>query len=122
MRRAVKNWPTTLGIITSSEAESESMSPVKGEVQVKQRVIIAYEYYVSDKTYQSEHMLSFSEPSLAIADQYHKGQRVRVYYHPKDPATSRLFPSTNISGTLFLLLFGALTLFVGIAGRERQSA
>ncbi len=94
---------------------------------------ISYEYTVAGKHYKSTRFSFDDIEKLAVTDsqlktileKYPKGKELMVYYGPKDPRSSILFPKVtrphvvrnyNIAGVIFALLgiFFAIKLIVDL--------
>jgi Protein of unknown function (DUF3592) len=124
---AIKNWPTTDGVITSSKLETNS------PIQVKDRFNnwrsyessmpkVRYTYTVDGKQLEGSRITR--EPRAddhgdAVVARYPVGKTVKVYYDAKDPASSVLEAKTSIGGVIlaiiggFFVVFGA-AMFVGM--------
>lgn len=96
--QASQAWPTTEGVILSSEVRifSEGEETIAGKKSDTYEYNIIYGFRVKFYDYESDkiRLIPFhsTDPQeiQAIVDQYPPGERVTVYYNPDDPFESLL--------------------------------
>jgi hypothetical protein len=123
---ATKGWPTADGVITSSRLETNTIQTkdIAGYMRYRESRVpkVSYTYTVDGKQLEGSRITR--EPRAddhgdAVVAQYSVGKAVKVYYDPKDPASSVLERKTSIGGVLlaaiggFFLLFG-VAMFVAL--------
>lgn len=105
--RASASWPTTAGVV------EKSYSVVQRRTQYFH---IVYSYEVSAVPYRSDRVAFGSHSPQAgrrWLREYPVGAPVKVYFDPRDPATSVLEPRW-IEGNWVMPSFGALFLTAGV--------
>ena len=119
--QASKNWPSTEGIIISSEVKQTKhrKSGSSSGYRYKYSPKVKFEYYVDDETYTSRR-ISFADYSSSnrssakqIADYYHPEKEVTVYYDPLEPKVGVLEPGTANMSTIIV---GGVIILFGIIG------
>jgi hypothetical protein len=96
-------WPTTGGVIISSEIKKSEY-----ENSTTYHANVLYKYAVGEKLYSSERV-SFGqygsndpEHARSIVRRYEKGQNISVYFNPADPNKSVLEPGVSWGAYIFL--------------------
>lgn len=129
--KASQNWPTTEGVILTSEVKTDLGK--SDDVEPKYKAAVTYRYAVGGYEYTGERV-SFSGQTFlekgkadSLVKRYNKGKRVKVYYDPKKPHVSVLEPGTA-SGPpfisiilVFIVLFFLFKIFRGYL-RKKKSA
>jgi hypothetical protein len=91
--QASLSWPSTTGKVLKSRVE------VSGGDHTSVSPRVVYEYEVSGKTYQNDHIRAgdrflgrgwSSRDAYSAVDRYPEGASVTVYYNPANPAESAL--------------------------------
>lgn len=128
--KASQNWPSTEGVILSSEVKTDLGK--SDDVDPKYKAAITYRYAVEDYEYTGERV-SFSgqtflekRKAYSLVKRYNKGKRVKVYYDPKTPHVSVLEPGTA-SGPPFIsivlvliILFFMFKIFRGYLRKKKS--
>lgn len=111
--KASQNWPSTEGVILSSEVKTDLGK--SDDADPKYKAAITYRYGVKGYEYTGERVSfagqTFLEKGKAdsLIMRYNSGKRVKVYYNPKTPHVSVLEPGTA-SGPPFISI--ALVLII----------
>lgn len=108
------NWPTTVGIVTKSFVDEESVSLGEGVSYFRYTPKVRYKYTVDGKRYTSDlityYPRSFRRNSLRdtlfppsahikaeqVTSRYHEDQAVTVYYLADDPSLAVLNPGVFV--------------------------
>ncbi len=112
-----KHWPTTTGIILSSELSSFGSENADSSKTYK--ADIKYQYQIDEKNYTSRRIyygdwisISFSSLVKKIVREYGVGKECIVHYDPQNPLKEVL--RVTLATPVYFLLLGGLT-FVGIS-------
>jgi hypothetical protein len=115
---AAKDWPTTDGVITSSKIDSNTIQTHDRAGNLRyaetRQPKVSYSYTVDGKQLEGSritrepHADGHGDAKLAA---YPVGKTVKVYYDPKDPASSVLELGTSIGGIIFAALGAFFVLF-----------
>ncbi len=127
------DWPTTQGVIVSSEIQSISRTRESTRRQRKKfgvrrvkrytvyRPLVTYRYTVNGQTYTQRNLdvngsSEYRKQSSvqAVIEKYAPGREVTVYYNPNDPSDAMLEPGSD--GTSVLLFFVLGVFMLGVAG------
>ncbi|MFM7276930.1 MAG: DUF3592 domain-containing protein, partial [Microcystis aeruginosa] len=105
------NWPTTTGVIISSETESSSGedSTISYHANIQYQYTIGGKSYLSDQVSFGEFRSSDPEHARSIVRRYEKGQKIKVYFHPNYPDKSVLDP--GVSWGSYMILVGGVMFF-----------
>ncbi len=123
---ATRSWPTADGVITSSKLDTNTVQAKDraGYLRYRGSYVpkVSYNYTVDGRQLEGSRITR--EPRAddhgdVVVAQYPVGKTVKVYYDPKDPASSVLELKTSIGGVIlaaiggFFLLFG-VAMFVAL--------
>ena len=124
-----RRWPTTSGIIISSDVKKEKSSYVRMSSAHASRspngyhAVVNYKYAVNQKEFESNRIIHnplgagvyFSDhiPNECIK-KYHPGKNVTVFYDPAKPEYAILEPGVNISFSSYItyILSGSFGIFL----------
>jgi hypothetical protein len=118
---ATTSWPTADGVVTSSRLETNTVQTKDqaGYLRYRESRVpkVSYHYTVDGRQLEGSRITR--EPRAddhgdAVVAQYPVGKAVKVYYDPKDPASSVLERKTSIGGVIFAAIGGFFLLF-GVA-------
>ncbi len=111
------SWPSVTGVIAESKA-GKSSSNTYGSHNTYYSATVKYEYQVGKRNYNNNKIhaggsYASSMPSKAneLADRYHEGAEVDVFYNPDNPSDSCLEKIEETS--LFYIGIGVLFIIVG---------
>jgi hypothetical protein len=110
-------WPTTFGIVKSSEVERHSTSGPNKATSFAPKVV--YQYNVQGKKFESDHlsykvMGGSAERCWRIVNKYPVGSEVKAYYHPSKPGLAVLVPGLSILSYMPLFFGAVLTILAGL--------
>ena len=127
------DWPTTQGVIVSSEIQSISRTRESTRRQRKKfgvrrvkrytvyRPLVTYRYTVNGQTYTQRNLdvngsseYRKQSSAEAILEKYPVGQEVTVYYDPDNPRDALLEPGEDRGSVLLFFVVGMFML--GVAG------
>jgi hypothetical protein len=128
---ASSSWPSTEGVILTSEVIEERDRGVSTRARRKYvyRVAVSYRYSVNGVAYEADRV-SFASPTHAIekmseriAGKYPKGKTVQVHYNPDDPGDAVLEPGavTYLLGMLLGLTLGGIGVVQLLRSRQDAS-
>ena len=108
------NWPTTTGVIISSETKSSSGedSTISYHANIQYQYTIGGKSYLSDQVSFGEFGSSDPEHARSIVRRYEKGQKIKVYFHPNYPDKSVLDPGVSW-GSCMILVGGVIFFTMG---------
>ncbi len=120
-----KNWPSVEGVIVSSKIGSsvtsrsgdlKSTNSMLGDIKVGQAQI-EYHFAIEEKLYSGTRVSIGGATSDTIAnnllEKYPVGQKVRVYYNPRNPLNSALEFNHSVSNFVGFFV-GILFIFMSI--------
>jgi hypothetical protein len=106
------NWPSTLGMVTSSRIEMRSSS----EGGSTPYPVVNYSYPVMGQTYQGSKVMPGPDVggigARKVVERYPAGAQVMVYYNPDKPSEALLERSTPGFVKLFWIILIILDLFL----------
>ena len=90
-----KHWPSVTGTVTASAVVREGGRLGGLRPDIHYRFTLNGQVYQGDRlTFGGDHSYYLSDPAPFVA-QYPVGKEVDIYYDPKDPNNSLLFPQLN---------------------------
>jgi hypothetical protein len=123
---AMKSWPSTDGAVISSRLEGSINTQAKDKWGYQRPYessvpSVRYRYVLDSKQFDGSRIVrepSAMSPAEAkrVIDRYPVGKTVKVYYDPKDPASSVLEFKDSIAISVIVLgLIGGFFLLFGLA-------
>jgi hypothetical protein len=115
--KSPNNWPIAEGTITKSELKFETKGGENTEI-MKCEPKVNFQFSIDDRLIEGS-TVSFSKKPIdrveaqEIIDTYSIGEKVEVYYNPKNPEMAVLEANVNNLGYLFIgigLVFGIIPL------------
>lgn len=113
--KASQNWPSTDGVILTSELKTDLGK--SDDVEPKYKAAVTYRYAVEGYEHTGERV-SFSGQTFlekgkadSLVKRYNKGKRVKVYYDPKTPHVSVLEPGTASGPPFISIMLALIVLF-----------
>ena len=102
-------WPTTVGMITSSGYDTSSSVDFNGSPYTTYTANIRYSYTVNGNNYSSQRVyfsdiFNFGESASRAVMKYPRGETVQVYYNPDDPAIALLEKGISTMMLIFMIM------------------
>jgi len=104
-RKASLSWPTVSGKVIAAHLreiqhtrDDDNKTIFHNSTYTRYQVNISYEYTVDERTFTGDRIevsgptYSTEREALKALSQYKEGQKVQVYYNPKNPKASLLTP------------------------------
>ncbi len=113
------HWPTTTGVVVLSEIKEYQSNRTDNFSGIVYGPHILYEYYLDDIKYLSDRYtfspIRYGNPDNVkkIVDLFNTGEKITVYYNPKNPKISVLKSGTNISSYI-IIFFGLVGISIGV--------
>ncbi len=109
-----QTWPTTAGLVTTSEVRSTTNSSGRLGVDVVYFPHVNYNYTIGGQNYVGAHVYHGKGPdsqqaAQTVVDRYRVGSRVSVYYNPQKPDIAVLETPIQLKD-----YYAAIGTFVGL--------
>jgi hypothetical protein len=105
--KAIESWPTTTGVILSSELTSQFRG-----TSTTHEAHIEYEYHVSEQTYKSQQVrkrgtsTQHQSDVAPLMEKFPVGKQVPVHYNPADPSEAYL--QTGVDFVNYIIIVSPL--------------
>ena len=121
-----KKWSQTIGTITNSELKENISTDSDGRAEIHYKAGLEYIYHINGQKNEIvgkqlfpyvDMWSSYRKEKLAIINKLKKGDKVKVYYNPKNPSRSCLITGANYYTKYIIsagMVFMALALVIWI--------
>jgi hypothetical protein len=115
--QASQKWPSVQGKVISAGLGTKVGRTSRGRRTVEYSAAVVYQYTVQGQEHTSAQLAfgpeqNYSFVARAVAERYHKDQKVTVYYDPANPKNAVLQREVLFGG----YVYGFVGLFVGFCG------
>ena len=106
-----KHWPTTFGLVTGSKLKESQRLTKNGSSITVYSADISYDYTINNSKHASkkikwvDHRSNNQSHHQEIVNRYALGQRVEVFYNPKNHSVGLLEPGVSTGSFIALAFF-----------------